>query len=49
MCASLQELLPEEILWAALAAGEGERRRAGKWGKRWGQASPSSVTWCLPI
>lgn len=49
VCVSLQELLPEEILRAVLAAGEGERRRAGRWGKRWSQASPGSVTWCLPI
>lgn len=42
VCMSLQELLPEEILQAVLAVGEGG-------GKVLGQAGPGSVTWCLPI
>lgn len=33
VCVSPQELLPEEILQAALVAGKGERRHTGRWGK----------------
>lgn len=42
VCVSLQELLPEEILWAVLAAGERERRRAGRWGKCWARRVPAA-------
>lgn len=38
MCVSLQELLPEEILQAALVAGKEERRLTRRWGKRLGWA-----------
>lgn len=44
---SLRELLPEEILRAALAEAEG--RCTKRWGKCQGWTGPSSVTWCLPV
>lgn len=49
VCVSLQELLPEEILQAALVEGKGERRHTGRWGKLPGWASPGSLTRGLPV
>lgn len=46
---SLQDLLPEEILQAALVAGKGDRRRTRRWGKHPGWASPGSVVCACPF